>query len=157
MLSKHVLFLCRAACVAALFFLIGCGSGDDDGRRLGELIVGTWLRGWGEGDVIIDGETDLEPENFTYDRFVFHDDGTYNGMVRKGTFLSTDKDGDIILEGNYQCDNYNLRLDFSSEDGGKHKILAQVLSFTDDTVVIQYVSDDYGVTVTITIRKLATS
>jgi hypothetical protein len=32
-----------------------------------------------------------------------------------------------------------------------------VLSFTDDTVVIQYVSDDYGVTVTITIRKLATS
>ena len=53
MLSKHVLFLCRAACVAALFFLIGCGSGDDDGRRLGEQIVGTWQRGWGEGDVVI--------------------------------------------------------------------------------------------------------
>lgn len=157
MLSKHVLFLCRAACVAALFFLIGCGSGDDDGRRLGEQIVGTWQRGWGEGDVVIEGETDLGPQNFTYDRFVFHDDGTYNGMVRKGTFLSTDKDGDIILEGNYQCDNNNLRLEFSSEDGGKRKILAQVLSFTDDTVVIQYVSDDYGVTVTITIRKLASS
>ena len=100
--------------MAALFFLIGCGSGDDDGRRLGEQIVGTWQRGWGEGDVVIEGETDLGPQNFTYDRFVFHDDGTYNGMVRKGTFLSTDKDGDIILEGNYQCDNYNLRLDFSS-------------------------------------------
>ena len=75
----------------------------------------------------------------------------------KALSFRTDKVGDIILEGNYQCDNYNLRLDFSSEDGGKHKILAQVLSFTDDTVVIQYVSDDYGVTVTITIRKLATS
>lgn len=56
MLSK---FLYRAAMVAALVFLTACGGGDDDGRRLGEMIVGTWQRGWGEGDVVIDGDTDL--------------------------------------------------------------------------------------------------
>ena len=35
-----------------------CGSGDDDGSRLGEQIVGTWYRGWEEGDVEIIGGLD---------------------------------------------------------------------------------------------------
>jgi hypothetical protein len=50
MLSK---ILYRAAVVAALILTCSCGVGDDDGQRLGEYIVGTWLRGWGEGDVIM--------------------------------------------------------------------------------------------------------
>ena len=101
--------------MAALFFIVGCGSGDDDGRRLGEIIVGTWQRGWGEGDVVIEGDTELGPENFLYDRFVFNDDGSYNGMLRKGSFVAIDVDGDIISEGTYQCDNHNLKLE--SVDG----------------------------------------
>ena len=72
----------RAVFLTALILLSACGSGDDDGRRLGELIVGTWQRGWGEGDVVFEGETELTPENFTYDKYEFHDDGSYNGMVR---------------------------------------------------------------------------
>ena len=76
MLSKKLLY--RAACLAALLFVFACGGGDDDGRRLGEVIVGTWQRGWGEGDVVIEGDTDLRPENFAYDQFVFNDDGSYN-------------------------------------------------------------------------------
>ena len=148
MLSK-VIF--RAACLAALFFTLACGGGDDDGRRLGEIIVGTWQRGWGEGDVIIEGETELTPENFAYDRFEFHDDGSYNGMVRKGTFGAYDTYGNIIYEGNYQCDNHNMRLEPSSGDG---KMLAQVVSFTDNTLILLYENEDYNITLTFIVRKL---
>ena len=148
MLSK-VIF--RAACLAALFFTLACGGGDDDGRRLGEIIVGTWQRGWGEGDVIIEGETELTPENFAYDRFEFHDDGSYNGMVRKGTFVAYDTYGNIIYEGNYQCDNHNMRLEPSSGDG---KMLAQVVSFTDNTLILLYENEDYNITLTFIVRKL---
>ena len=134
------------------FLLTSCGSGDDDGRRLGEVIVGTWQRGWGEGDVIFEGETELTPENFTYDRFEFHDDGSYNGMVRKGTFISYDTNGSVIFEGRYQCDNHNLKLEPSTIDGA---ILAQVVSFTDDTIRLKYTFDDYSLSVTLIIRKLS--
>lgn len=94
---------------------MACGGGDDDGRRLGDSIVGTWQRGWGPGDVVIDGDTDLEPESFVYDQFVFRSDGAYNGMVRKGTFSSYDTEGEIIYEGDYQCDNNNLKLQYTDE------------------------------------------
>ena len=61
MLSKIIY---RAALVAALILFTACGGGDDDGRRLGDMIVGTWQRGWGEGDefvpktntILIDGK-----------------------------------------------------------------------------------------------------
>ena len=132
---------------------ISCGTGDDDGRRLGELIVGTWQRGWGEGDVIIEGDTDLEPENFAYDRFVFMSDGKYNGMIRDGSFSSYDEFGDIIYEGTYRCDNNNLKLEFTDEEGRKQKILAQVLSFTDNMMTLRYENEEYNVTVTLILRR----
>ena len=128
-------------------FATSCGTGDDDGRRLGELIVGTWPRGWGEGD--------LEPESFSYDRFVFMPDGKYNGMVRDGSFSSYDEFGDVIYEGTYRCDNNNLKLVFTNEEGRKQTILAQVLSFTDDTMTLRYENDEYNVTVTLILRKAA--
>ena len=154
-LSKYM-----AACFMILFTVhfslltTSCGTGDDDGRRLGELIVGTWQRGWGEGDVVIEGDTDLEPENFTYDQFVFRGDGTYNGMVRKGTFSSYDTEGKIIYEGNYLCDNNNLKLEYLDEDGVKRSILAQVASFTDDSILIRYNYEQSHITITFIIRKL---
>ena len=94
MLSKKMIW--RAACLAALIFLPACGAGDDDGRRLGDIIVGTWQRGWGEGDVVIEGTTELNPEDFSYDKFVFRDDGSYNGMVRKGSFSAWSFSGSLI-------------------------------------------------------------
>lgn len=139
-----------AAFLAALLFVLGCGGGDDDGRRLGEIIVGTWQRGWGEGDVIIEGDSELQPENFTYDRFEFRGDGSYNGMVRKGTFTAYDINGNVVYEGNYQCDNHNMRL----EPNGTGKMLAQVVSFTDDTIMLCYENEEYNVTVTFIVRKL---
>ena len=148
MLSKVIY---RAACLAALFFALSCGGGDDDGRRLGEIIVGTWQRGWGEGDVIIEGNTELSPENFAYDRFEFNADGSYNGMVRKGTFVAYDTYGNIIYEGTYQCDNHNMKLEPSTGEG---KMLAQVVSFTDNTVILCYENEDYNITVTFIVRKL---
>ena len=148
MLSKVIY---RAACLAALFFALSCGGGDDDGRRFGEIIVGTWQRGWGEGDVIVEGETELSPENFAYDRFEFNADGSYNGMVRKGTFVAYDTYGNIIYEGTYQCDNHNMKLEPSTGEG---KMLAQVVSFTDDTVILCYENEDYNITVTFIVRKL---
>ena len=39
------------------FLMTSCDGGDDDGRRLAEHIVGTWQRGWNEGDIIIEGDT----------------------------------------------------------------------------------------------------
>jgi hypothetical protein len=132
---------------------ISCGGGDDDGRRLGELIVGTWQRGWDEGDVIIEGDTDLEPGNFSYDRFVFMPDGKYNGMIRDGSFSAYDEFDDIIYEGTYRCDNNNLKLEFINEEGRRQTILAQVLSFTDDTMILRYENEEYNVTVTLTLRK----
>lgn len=141
--------------LSPLLTLISCGGGDDDGRRLGELVVGTWQRGWGEGDVVIEGETDLKPENFTYDQFVFRGDGAYNGMVRKGTFASYDYYGDIIYEGDYQCDNNNLKLQYFDEGGIKRTILAQVIAFTDDSIRFRYEEEQYGITVTFIIRKLS--
>ena len=142
--------LYRAVFLTALFFLSACGSGDDDGQRLGELIVGTWQRGWGDSDVIIEGDTELKPENFTYDRFDFHDDGSYNGMVRKGTFIAYDTEGYVIYEGNYQCDNHNLKLEPSTDEG---TILAQVMTFTENTLMLRYENEQYNVTVTFIIYK----
>lgn len=134
--------------------LMACGGGDDDGRRLGELIVGTWQRGWGEGDVVIEGDTDLEPDNFTYDQFVFRGDGAYNGMVRKGTFSAYDDLGRIIYEGDYQCDNNNLKLQYFDEGGTKRIILAQVVEFSDSFIRFRYEEEQYHITVTFIVRKL---
>ena len=150
MLSK---IFYRAVCLTALLFLFACGGGDDDGRRLGEIIVGTWQRGWSEGDVVIEGDTDLKPENFAYDRFEFHDDGSYNGMVCKGSFIAYDKEGYISYEGNYQCDNHNLKLEPTTGEGA---LLAQVMSFTDNTLMLRYENEQYNVTVTFIVRKLST-
>jgi hypothetical protein len=151
MLSKHLIY--RAACLAALFFLIGCGTGDDDGRRLGDVIVGTWQRGWGEGDVIIEGQTDIQPENLSYDKFEFLGDGSYNGMVRKGSFSAWSFDGSLIYEGTYQCDNNNMKLEFRDSEGVDRKILAQVVSFTEDTIWLKYDDETHHVSVTFVIRK----
>jgi hypothetical protein len=150
MLSKS---LYRAAIVVALFFFWNCGGGDDDGRRLGDYIVGDWQRGWDEGDVIIEGDTDLEPDNFAYDRFVFMSDGKYNGMVRDGSFSAYDEYGEIIYEGQYRCDNNNLKLQFTDEGGRKQTILAQVLMFSEDMLKIKYVNEEYDVTVIVILRK----
>ena len=147
--------LYRAAYMAALFIVWGCGGGDDDGRRLGDYIVGTWQRGWGQGDVVIEGDTDLVPEDFSYDLFVFANDGSYNGMVRNGSFSAYDEFGDVIYEGQYRCDNNNLKLEYVDESGQKQKILAQILSFTDDTMTIRYENEEYNVTVTLILRKSA--
>ena len=136
-----------------LLTFYSCGTGDDDGRRLGELIVGTWQRGWGEGDVIIEGDTDIEPDNFAYDRFVFLSDGKYNGMVRDGSFVAYDESGDVLCQGQYRCDNNNLKLQFTDGSGRKQTILAQVLSFTEDTLKIKYENEEYNVTVTMVLRK----
>ncbi len=151
MLSK---LLYRAAMVAALVLLTACGGGDDDGRRLGEMIVGTWQRGWGEGDVVIEGDTDLEPDNFTYDQFVFRGDGNFNGMVRKGTFTAYDTEGEVIYEGDYQCDNNNLKLTYLDDSGAKRSLLAQVVLFTENSIVIRYDYEQKGINVTFIIRKL---
>ena len=153
MLSKKIKYLYRAVLMAALFCLFSCSGGDDDGRRLGEEIVGTWQRGWGEGDVIIDGDTDLKPENFTYDLFYFHGDGKYNGMIRDGSFLTVDTEGEMIFKGTFQCDNNNLKLDCVNSSGEPRKILAQVLRFTEKEMQLRYVNDEYGVTVII--RKIS--
>jgi hypothetical protein len=75
-------------------------------------------------------------------------------MLRKGSFVAIDVDGDIISEGTYQCDNHNLKLESVDGQGRRQSILALVESFTDDTIQLQYVSDDYNVTVTLIIRKL---
>lgn len=132
------------------FLFLSCGGGDDDGQRLGEVIVGTWQRGWDKGDIVIDGDTELKPEDFAYDQFVFRDDGTYNGMVRKGTFVAYDTKGYIIFEGDYQCDNHNMRL----EPKGEGKMLAQVVFFTDNTLQLRYENEESNITLTFIVRKL---
>lgn len=145
MLSKRNIFY-RAAIIAALFLIIACGGGDDDGRRLGETIIGTWQR----GEVIIDGEADLNPEDINLDKFVFRADGDYNGMVRKGSFVTMDAEGKTVLEGNYKCDNSTLRLESSQQ-----VIVAQVMAFTDDTIQLRYVLESYHVTILLTLRKVS--
>ena len=152
MLSKMIY---RAALVAALILFTACGGGDDDGRRLGEMIVGTWQRGWGEGDVVIEGDTDLEPESFTYDQFVFRGDGDYNGMVRKGTFSSYDTQGRVIYEVDYLCDNNNLKLQYLDESDVKRTILAQVVDFDESSIWIRYEEEQHNIAVTFIIRKLS--
>lgn len=132
--------------MAALFLIIACGGGDDDGRRLGETIIGTWQR----GEVIIDGEADLNPEDINLDKFVFRADGDYNGMVRKGSFVTMDAEDKTVLEGNYKCDNSTLRLESSQQ-----VIVAQVMAFTDDTIQLRYVLESYHVTISLTLRKVS--
>ena len=136
-----------------LLTLTSCGGGDDDGHRLGELIVGTWQRGWGEGDVIIEGDTQWQPSDFSYDLFIFRDGGSYNGMVRDGAFTALDEFGEVIYEGDYRCDNNNLRLTFNDESGQKQTLLMRVLSFSEDTIKLQYDNEEYGITVTMIIRR----
>ncbi len=131
--------------MAALFLIVSCGGGDDDGRRLGETIVGTWQC----GEVVIDGDTELQPEDINLDKFVFQADGTYNGMVRQGSFVATDIEGETVMEGSYKCDNSTLRM-----ESGRQVIVAQVAAFSDDMVQLRYVNETYHVTVLLTLRKL---
>ena len=134
---KKLLFI-----VFMLPLMLSCGVGDDDGERLGDYIVGTWLRGWEEGDVVIEGSPLDEdgypiwtPERFTDSKYCFKDDGGYNGMVRTGSFYSLNIDGDTIYTGNYRCDNSNLQLNFMMQ-GRQRQILAQVASFSGLFVII---------------------
>ena len=131
--------------MAALFLIVSCGGGDDDGRRLGETIVGTWQR----GEVVIDGDTELQPEDIDLDQFVFQADGTYNGMVRQGSFVATDVEGETVMEGSYKCDNSTLRM-----ESGRQVIVAQVVAFSDDMIQLRYVNETYHVTISLTLRKL---
>ena len=143
MLSKTNIFN-RAAIMAALFLIVSCGGGDDDGRRLGETIIGTWQR----GEVVIDGDTELQPEDIDLDKFVFQADGTYNGMVRQGSFVATDIGGETVMEGSYKCDNNTLRMESS-----RQVIVAQVAAFSDDMIQLRYVNETYRVTVSLTLRR----
>lgn len=138
----------RVVCSLLLLLLLSCSGGDDDGRRLGEVIIGTWQLGTNDGDMLVEGDLNME---MAFDKFVFRDDGSYNGMVRKGSFFSTDESGDIIAEGRYQCDNHNLRLE--GGNGYQLAITAQVLSFTDDMIRLQFVGNDGRLTVTLVLRK----
>ena len=131
--------------MAALFLIVSCGGGDDDGRRLGETIVGTWQC----GEVVIDGDTELQPEDINLDKFVFQADGTYNGMVRQGSFVATDIEGETVMEGSYKCDNSTLRM-----ESGRQVIVAQVVAFSDDMIQLRYVNETYHVTISLTLRKL---
>lgn len=144
-----------------LLLLTGCGAGDDDGLRLGDHIVGTWLRGWGEGDVVVEGyvaDDDDEdapqwgPDNIAIDRFVFNGDGAYNGMVRSGSFTAWDTEGEIIYEGNYKCDNGTLKLEYLN-GGSRQSIVCQIVSFTEDIMKVRYQNEDPNVSVTLTLRK----
>lgn len=133
------------------FLLTSCGSGDDDGSRLAEQIVGTWYRGWQEGDVEIIGDVSVAPEDFVYHYFKFAGDGTYNGMVRDGSFCAFDTDGDTIYAGTYKCDNDNLRLEYT-DNGRKQKIQARVLFFDEMTIKLEYKNTDLDVPVTVRIK-----
>ena len=139
----------------SLFTLISCGSGDDDGSRLAEQIVGTWYRGWEEGDVEIIGDVDVAPEDFLYYYFTFSGDGTYNGMVRDGSFCAYDIYDHTIYTGTYKCDNDNLRLEYS-QGSQKQKIQAQVLSFDETTIKLEYKNTDMKVPFTVRL-KLSTT
>jgi hypothetical protein len=136
--------------------LVGCGSGDDDGSRLAEQIVGTWYRGWEEGDVEIIGDVSVSPEDFIYHYFKFDGDGTYNGMVRDGSFCAFDIYGDTIYAGIYKCDNDNLRLEYTSEGNRKQKIQARVLSFDDMAFKLEYKNTDTDVPFTVRIKLSST-
>ncbi len=138
----------------SLFVLCACGSGDDDGSRLAEQIVGTWYRGWEEGDVEIIGDVNVAPEDFIYHYFTFAGDGTYNGMVRDGSFTAYDTDGDIIYAGTYKCDNDNLRLEYAN-GSQKQKIQARILSFDDKTIHLEYKNTDMDVPFTVRIKLSA--
>lgn len=139
----------------SLFTLTSCGSGDDDGSRLAEQIVGTWYRGWEEGDVEIIGDVDVAPEDFLYYYFTFSGDGTYNGMVRDGSFCAYDIYENTIYAGTYKCDNDNLRLEYS-QGSQKQKIQAQVLSFDETTIKLEYKNTDMKVPFTVRL-KLSTT
>ena len=139
----------------SLFTLTSCGSGDDDGSRLAEQIVGTWYRGWEEGDVEIIGDVDVSPEDFLYYYFTFSGDGSYNGMVRDGSFCAYDIYDHTIYTGTYKCDNDNLRLEYS-QGSQKQKIQAQVLSFDETTIKLEYKNTDMKVPFTVRL-KLSTT
>ena len=136
-----------------LLLLIGCTGGDDDGRRIGDTIVGTWHRGTNPDDVVIEGDAELDPDALPIQKLIFLGDGSYNGMVRKGSFQALSKDGEITSEGTYQCDNSNLRLEYMDEYSEKQKLLMQVVSFTEEVVRLRYVMGTFGVTITVNIYK----
>jgi hypothetical protein len=74
-------------------------------------------------------------------------------MVRKGSFSAWSFDGSLIYEGTYQCDNNNMKLEFRDSEGVDRKILAQVVSFTEDTIWLKYDDETHHVSVTFVIRK----
>jgi len=146
-LTSHLLPL-TSLVVFLLLLLQSCGTGDDDGSRLGEQIAGTWQR----ENLEIEGDTDFVPEDFTYDLFIFNGDGTYNGMVREGSFSTISIYGNVIFEGSYKCDNNNIRLEFDDE-GTQRKLLIQVTSFSESTLQLQYKLEENDITVRLLLRR----
>ena len=108
--------------MTALLCLFSCSGGDDDGRRLGEQIVGTWQRGWNEGDIIIEGDPDIKPENFTYDLFYFYGDGKYlsHAIDKKGN--------NVTIEGFWRLDdkeNFVVWITHKSVKSGKKTLSSE--------------------------------
>ena len=121
-----------AACLAALIMCLSCGTGDDDGSRLGDVIVGSWYR----DSLALESDSIFDPEDFTHHRFDFRGDGSYNGMVRQGSFTSISRFGNVINEGTYKCDNDNLRMEYVDDEGVKQTVLSRILSYTDSTIYL---------------------
>ena len=64
--------------------------------------------------------------------------------------------GETIFTGEYKCDNTNLKLDFTNEDGQRGTIHALVRSFTETTLILSYEDENIGasgIRVQITLRK----
>ena len=84
-------------------------------------------------------------------------------MVRSGSFSSYDFSGYILYEGTYRCDNHNLKLEFTDDQGRQDTILAQILSFTENDLVVKVKRDGtlngsaVSVTVTMKLRKAQSS
>lgn len=103
-----------------------CGSNDND-IRPADIIVGNWTI----------EKYELEPEDDELEI-------TLSNMVCDAAnhFTVYTRYDDVAYEGTYEIGDDYIRLEYVDEDGKAQKILAQILDYSENTLVITYKYED---------------
>lgn len=126
----------RLLCIISIFIsVLSCSS--DNSISPKEIIVGEWSV----------EKYNIEPDNFG--------ELAWKTIIcdERGNFKVIDRFGDIAIEGSYEIGDAYLRLDFQDGTNRSDRILAQIINFTETTLVLYYKDTENDIAVQLWLKK----